>query len=91
MYPTGHLGWLPGWEEICYPPERPAARMPAMRWAQFLLVGHSAIAYVSVMRGWYLVPLMVTFGPFYNGWLFWLCNSTQHIGLPHGSFCGQCL
>ena len=39
MYPTGHLGWLPGWEEICYPPERPAARMPAMRWAQFLLVG----------------------------------------------------
>ena len=86
-YPTGHLGWLPGWEEICYPCDVPAARQPAKLWAQLLLLGHSTIAFVSVVRGWsFLVPLMVSFGPFYNGWLFWLCNSTQHVGLPHGRF-----
>ena len=24
---------------------------------------------------------MVTFAPFYGGWLFFLCNNTQHAGL----------
>jgi fatty acid desaturase len=86
VYPTGHLGWLPGWEEVCYPTNNPGARTPAMRWGQFLLFGHGAIACISFVRGWYLVPVLVSLGPFYNGWLFWLCNSTQHIGLPHGNF-----
>jgi fatty acid desaturase len=39
---------------------------------------------VSIVQGWYLVPLLVSFGPFYNGWLFFLCNSTQHVGLHPG-------
>jgi fatty acid desaturase len=24
-------------------------------------------------------------GPFYNGWLFFLCNSTQHVGMHHAA------
>jgi len=86
FYPTGHLGWTPGWEQICYPDNKPAARRPAMYWAQCLLLGHGAICYFSLKRGCYLVPLVVSFGPFLNGWLFWLCNSTQHVGMQHGNF-----
>ncbi len=58
-----------------------------MRWAQFLLLGHLYVFALTVYKGWpLLVPLMVSFGPFYNGWLFFLCNSTQHVGLWHGDF-----
>jgi len=85
-FPTGHLGWLPGWEEICYPSDKLHARTPAMQWAQFMIFGHLLIGYVSVSHGQYLVPVLISFGPFYNGWLFWLCNSTQHVGLPYGNF-----
>merc|ERR1711900_83926 len=48
-----------------------------------MLLGHSMIAYFAVMHGLYLVPVLVSFGPFYNGWLFWLCNTTQHTGMAH--------
>ena len=81
VYPTGHLGWLPGWEEVCYPSALPAARLPAMRWAQFMLGGHALIAAASISRGCYLLPFLLSFGPFYNGWLFFLCNATQHVGM----------
>lgn len=83
FYPTGVLGWTPEWEEVCYPSDNPFARIPPMRWAQFMLLGHSLIAYVAVVNGFYLVPVLVSFGPFYNGWLFWLCNTTQHTGMAH--------
>jgi fatty acid desaturase len=86
IYPTGHLGWLPGWEEVCYPASNPAAREPAMRWAQVMVVGHALFAVIMLSRGQWLAPLMLSCGPFWNGWLFWLCNSTQHVGLHHGDF-----
>ena len=85
-YPTGHLGWLPGWEEVCYPKNNPAAREPSMRWAQIMLLGHGAFAAAMLWHGQWLPPLMLSLGPFWNGWLFWLCNSTQHVGLHHGHF-----
>ena len=28
-----------------------------------------------------IVPVLVTFAPFYGGWLFFLCNNTQHTGV----------
>ena len=86
IYPTGHLGWKPQWEAICYPSSLPAARAPAMRWAQLLLIGHISVAVAASQRGWSpLIPAMVSVGPFLNGWLFWLCNSTQHICLEYGT------
>ena len=83
-YPTGHLGWLPGWEEVCYPPALPEARAPATRWARFLLAGHALIAAASISQGCYLLPFLLSCGPFYNGWLFFLCNATQHVGMHPG-------
>ena len=88
IYPTRHLGWTPAWEDVCYPPDNDDARAPAMRWAQLLLVGHAAIAIASLAKGWPLVPVLVSLGPFYNGWLWFLCNATQHVGLHHGGGAG---
>ena len=86
IYPTGHLGWKPQWEAICYPSSLPAARAPAMRWAQLLLIGHISVAVAAAQLGWSpLIPAMISVGPFLNGWLFWLCNSTQHVGLEYGT------
>ena len=86
IYPTGHLGWKPQWEAICYPSSLPAARAPAMRWAQLLLIGHISVAVAAAQLGWSpLIPAMISVGPFFNGWLFWLCNSTQHVGLEYGT------
>merc|ERR1719201_1828334 len=31
-----------------------------MRWAQFMLFGHAAIAVVSIVNAWYLVPVMLS-------------------------------
>ena len=84
VHPTGHLGWLPEWEETCYPAALPQARAPAQRWAAFMLAGHAAIAAASLARGCWLLPFLLSCGPFYNGWLFWLCNSTQHVGMQPG-------
>lgn len=84
LYPTGHLGWLPGWEEMLYPPSVPQARLPSQVWALFMILGHGAFAFACISHGWYLPPFLLSFGPFYNGWLFFLCNATQHVGLEPG-------
>ena len=80
-YPAGHLGWLPEWEAVCYPASQPTARAPAQYWALTMLLGHISLAILSTLHGHFLLPFLISFGPFYNGWLFFLCNSTQHVGL----------
>jgi hypothetical protein len=56
-----------------------------MAWAQFMLLGHAAIAGWSLYNGLWLIPVMVSLGPFYMGWAFLACNSVQHIGMHHGN------
>ena len=82
-FPTGHLGWLPGWEEYLYPEDNSKeARGAASHWARVLLLGHGCIAASTWALGWpLLLPALISGGPFFNGWLFFLCNSTQHVGL----------
>jgi len=69
------------WELYCYPPEKPELRIPPVRWARTLLLGHGLIIAVSVAMGWWMLPVLTTLAPFYGGWLFFLCNNTQHVGL----------
>lgn len=69
------------WELTLYPENEPELRWPAIRWARVILAGHAAILLVSLWLGWWMVPLVFTFSQFYGGWLFFLCNNTQHIGL----------
>jgi fatty acid desaturase len=81
QYPTHHLGWSTIWEEVCYPPDQPHLRRPATLWARTMLAGHFLILVVSLYYGYWMIPIVISLGPFCGGILFLLCNSTQHIGL----------
>jgi fatty acid desaturase/rubredoxin len=60
---------------------RDPVRYAVFRWARILLAGHCAIALVSIYYGYWIIPVVVSLTPCYGGWLFWLCNNTQHAGL----------
>ncbi len=75
-------GILPGvWDRALFPPEKPEARRLLFRWARIVLLGHGCLVAVSCWLGWWMVPVVTTFAPFYGGWLFFLHNNTQHVGL----------
>ena len=84
-FPTGHLGWLPEWEEKLFPEDQIAIRIPAIRWARFMLFGHALVFLVSIYFRLWVAPLIINLGPFYCGGLFFLCNATQHVGLQVGT------
>jgi fatty acid desaturase len=76
------------WSLSLFPDNRPDTRRPLIRWNRGVLIGHSLILLSSVTaalltRGWawLLVPYVVSFSTTYGGWLFYLCNNTQHVGL----------
>lgn len=69
------------WELTLFPPDKPALRRPAVRWARIVLGGHAAILVAGCATGHPIVPVMLILGPALGGWLFWLCNNTQHVGL----------
>jgi len=69
------------WELKLFPASDPAARRRPVNWARTLLVGHGSILIISAYLELWMLPLLVTFAPFYGSWLFFLCNNTQHIGL----------
>ncbi|RLT37677.1 MAG: fatty acid desaturase [Chloroflexi bacterium] len=69
------------WENILFPATQPAQRRRLFNWARILLFGHAALILVSLAMGWWLLPVLTTLAPFYGGWLLFLCNNTQHVGL----------
>ena len=82
------VGQLEGeWENILFPPEEPAKRQRLFNWARVLFVGHLLLTVVSLALSFWLaldlwlLPVLVTLAPFYGGWLLFLCNNTQHVGL----------
>ncbi len=94
FYPMGFLrGTLPNtlriakgkfrgeWELTLYPNSDPKSRWAAVRWARFLLLGHSLVLAAGLASGQWIIPVLVSFSPCYGGWLFFLCNNTQHVGL----------
>lgn len=76
------LGRLEGeWENQLFPADEPEKRQKLFNWCRFTLAGHALIIAVSLWRGWYVLPFVTTFAPFFGGWLFFLLNNTQHVGL----------
>jgi fatty acid desaturase len=69
------------WELALFPESDPAKRRAPVLWARFLLVGHASIAAAALARGLWMVPVVVSLAPFCGGWLHFLVNNTQHIGL----------
>jgi fatty acid desaturase len=71
----------PGWETVLFPPDAVVERARLVRWARIVLGGHLVIVAGSLALGWWTVPVVTTLAPFYGGWLFFLHNNTQHVGL----------
>lgn len=73
------------WEHALFPPEDVAHRQALFTWARIHLIGHGLIVIVSLAFGLWLIPVLITFASFYGGWLLYLCNNTQHVGLQDNS------
>jgi fatty acid desaturase len=69
------------WEHALFPATDPAKQRRLFNWARTLLVGHTLLTVVSLYFGFWLLPVLTTLAPFYGGWLLFLCNNTQHVGL----------
>jgi fatty acid desaturase len=76
------------WTLSLFPEDKPAARQRLMNWNWLVLIGHTLIlvgavaaAVMTKQWAWLLVPHVVSFSTTYGGWLFFLCNNTQHVGL----------
>ena len=75
----GHLG--PGWDMVLFPPENVDGRRRLFLWDKVMTFGHVVLVGVSLYLGWWQLIVLVTLGSFYGGWLFFLCNNAQHVGL----------
>jgi fatty acid desaturase len=77
------------WEKFLFTKSNPERARAVIRWARVLILGHALLLIGSIAcgflvpngKGFFLLPLLITCGTFYGGWLFFLCNDTQHIGL----------
>ncbi len=76
------------WTLALFPEDKPDARRRLFNWNRFLLLGHGLIFAASVTAAvrtgqwaWLMVPVVVSFSDCFGGWLLYLCNNTQHVGL----------
>jgi fatty acid desaturase len=69
------------WEASLFPPSAGALRRDVFNWARLALLGHALVVGVSIYQGWWLLPVLTTFAPFYGGLVIYLCANTQHSGL----------
>lgn len=85
-FPLGYtlrmaVGRLQGpWEETCFGSD-PALRRKLFNWARIVLAFQVTLTAVCIHYRLWLIPVLVTFTPFYGGWLLYLLNNTQHTGL----------
>lgn len=77
---AGRIGTEGGWEAVCFPVDQPQLRRAPVIWARCVLAGHISIALVSLYFGLWIIPILVSCAPFIGGWLFFLCNNSQHVG-----------
>ena len=71
----------PGWELTIFPEEDRKARSRLFLFARITLAGHAAIVALSAVTGLWQIALVTTVARFWGGWLQYICNNTQHVGL----------
>jgi fatty acid desaturase len=69
------------WDLRVFPESDPEARRQVFRFARLTLAFHVALLAVSIHFRLWMLPVLTTFAPFYGGWLLYLLNNTQHVGL----------
>ena len=76
------FGKLPGeWDNALFPASDQKQRHRLFRWARITLLGHALIITVSIATGLWPIALIISGPRFYGGWLAFLLNNPQHIGL----------
>lgn len=78
---TGYLNTDNSWTAMLFPESDPERRRAYTNWERTLLIGHLLIAGISLVFGYWVVPLVITFPKMFGAWLQNLCNSAQHVGL----------
>jgi fatty acid desaturase len=73
------------WEHALFPESDSEHRRRLFNWARSILVGHLLILIVSLYFGLWIIPVLVSLAPFYGGWLLYLCNNAQHVGLQENA------
>jgi fatty acid desaturase len=68
------------WETRLFPAGS-AERRAFVNWQRTMIAGHTVLILGSIYFHLWLLPVLVTLGPFYGGWLQSMANGTQHVGL----------
>ncbi len=77
------LGRMRGeWEQRLFPAANVVLRRDLARWSWGLLGGHALLVAVALYLHLWMLPVVVTLAPFYGRGIQWLCNESQHMGLP---------
>lgn len=69
------------WEKALFPQEAKKDRRRLARWSAAILAGHAAILLIAFLTGLWILPVVITCCGYYGGWLLYLLNNTQHVGL----------
>ncbi|MEM9235910.1 MAG: fatty acid desaturase, partial [Verrucomicrobiota bacterium] len=69
------------WETVIVPETADERRRKVIHWSRWAIGLHLVIIVASVLSGWWMIPILITFSSAYGLWLFYLCNFTQHAGL----------
>ena len=70
------------WSEHLFPESDVESRKKLRHWSQFVLVGHLSITAFCFAMGWWFLPLATSFSRVFLPGVHYLCNETQHTGLP---------
>jgi fatty acid desaturase len=61
--------------------DQPGEARNSMWWSRLLLLFHGSVVAVSMLTGFWVIPLLVTFFPFVGNWGVFSVGFTQHCGL----------
>lgn len=89
MHGRHSVGSLLGeWQNMLFPDNEAKKKKQLVNWARTILVGHALLLIGSVTMAvitqsprWAVVPFVTTLAPYFGGWLLFLLNNTQHVGL----------
>ncbi len=80
--------WSDEWTLSLFPKENKDACRRLINWNRTVLAVHGTVLLGSIITAivtqgwaWLIVPVVVSFSHSFGGWLLFLCNNTQHIGL----------
>lgn len=61
--------------------DQPEEARNSMWWSRLLLFFHGSVVAVSILSGFWVIPLLITFFPFIGNWGVFSVGFTQHCGL----------